>query len=405
MSNDQGATPPIRRGKGLRLSTQGQAEEADRPQQPEPPQLREADEAHRPRQPGPAEAADQSKTPAGAPSRRRGLRLSTSAPATDAATPEAQAPSGDPAPGVTQTVEASAALVPTPGAAPEATLSAAQRRIATARGPISYVSSGAGRPLLLIHGFGATGRIWDGARGALGDLRTAYAIDLPGFGASPPRPHAPTLAALADDVTAWADALGLDEFDLLGHSLGAAVAAVVAARRPERVGRLVAVSLGARRFAPELSAVGLARGPIDLTLGLARPLLDLWQPVNRAVLQSPAMAVTIGALVLHGPPATPGPWRAYLADHAAADPRAYLTSLAAPGDPTLLAALPAIVAPTLCVAGREDRVARLAETTTAQSLIAGSGLALIDGCGHLPMLERPEELHLAVRAFLSYDSR
>lgn len=353
MAAEHDPTEPIRRGRGLRLST----------------------EDGEPSGPNEGSTNEQEQTPV---QRRRGLRLSTQA----AAPPVEE--------------------VPIAGAATSTSTAADDRQVVqTACGPISYTRRGAGDPLLLLHGFGASGRIWADTMGALADLRTCYALDLPGFGGSPPLGAAPTLETLARAVVAFADALGLARFDLAGHSLGSATAAVVAGQHPARVGRLVALSLGARVFAPELAALSLGRGPLDLSLGLARPLLDLWQPVSRAVMQSPPMALTIGAQVLHRPPASAELWQGYLADHAAADPRAVLTSLAAPGDPSLLAALRAIVAPTLCIAGREDRVARLAETTTAHGLVAGSQLLVLDGCGHMVMLEQPAELHAAVRVFLS----
>jgi pimeloyl-ACP methyl ester carboxylesterase len=358
MAADPDEQPLIRRGKGLRLSTGA------------PP----------PAEPTPSPAAP--PAPAAGPepiSRRRGLRLSTQVAAPDLAGAEPAAPFER---------------------GPE--LEAVRWRIATSTGAISYMKSGQGRPLLLVHGYGATARIWAGARQSLGDLRTSYALDLPGFGASPPRSEAPTLPALADALVAFADALGLERFDLLGHALGAAVAAVVAGRHPARVGRLVAISLGARTFAPELAAVGRSRPPFDLTFGAARPLIDLWQPLSRMLMQSPPMALTLGALMLHRqPPSEAELWREFLADHAAADPRASITSLTAVGDQALLEALRAIVAPTLCIAGSEDRVARSVETRAAQELIGGSRLLMLDACGHMPMLEQPAAFHLAVRQFLA----
>lgn len=354
MAAEPDEQPAIRRGRGLRLSTEAPPPEEQASPQPAPP----------------PPAADQPI------SRRRGLRLST-----QVATPD----------------EAQAAP---PERQPD--LSAVHWRIATATGPISYVKAGAGRPLLLVHGYGATARIWGGARRALADLRTSYALDMPGFGASPPRGSSPTLPALAAEVLAFADALGLERFDLLGHSLGAAVAAVVAGTSPGRVGRLVAVSLGARAFAPELAAVGLSRPPFDLTFGAARPLIDLWQPLGRLLMQSPPMALTLGAVLLHNQPPTEAElWREFLADHAAADPRAYITALTAVGDQALLEALRSVVAPTLCIAGREDRVARPGETSAAQAMIAGSRLFMLDACGHMPMLEQPAAFHLALRQFLA----
>ncbi|NTU82713.1 MAG: alpha/beta hydrolase, partial [Chloroflexales bacterium] len=276
----------------------------------------------------------------------------------------------------------------------------ARWRIGTARGPISYLLAGEGAPLILLHGWGASAKVWGNTMGAVADLRSAYALDLPGFGESPARATTPTLAALADEVVAFADTLGLARFDLLGHSLGAAIAACVAGRHQERVGRLVVASLGARVFAPDLAALDITRPPLDMTLGLARPLFNLWQPVNRVVMQSPPLAMTMEAMLLHHRPSSDELWQSYLADHAAADARAYVTALTAVGDPALLDALRAIAAPTLCLAGREDRLSRLAETTTAHELIAGSTFVLLDDCGHVPMIEQPAAFNQAVRQFL-----
>ncbi|MFP7723364.1 alpha/beta fold hydrolase [Lysobacter sp. A3-1-A15] len=74
------------------------------------------------------------------------------------------------------------------------------------------------------------------------------AIDMPGHGASAHLPPAAdyTMAGFARAGFAMADSLGWDRFDLLAHSLGGAVASVMAAARPERVNRLLLVeSLGA----------------------------------------------------------------------------------------------------------------------------------------------------------------
>lgn len=331
--------PAIRRGRGLRLSTAGAAP----PEPPAPP-------------PEPAAGA--------APiARGRGLRLTTHSPEPDQAPP-------------------------------------LQARARVPAGLISYRRAGAGPPLLLIHGFGASGRIWRGAMRALAGDRACYAPDLPGSGDTPARPAAPTLEALADEVVAFADALGLERFALAGHSLGAAVAACVAGRPGARVERLVLTSLGVRRFAPELAALSLARPPLDLSLSLARPLLELWAPWASLAWRSPPAALLAGAQLLHSPPADPQLWEDLLADHARADGRAALTAAAARGDAGLQARMRAIAAPTLVVAGREDQVARLPDALTAHGLIPGARLAVIDACGHLPMVERPAEYHAALRAFL-----
>lgn len=373
MAADDANKPRIRRGQGLRLSTDGKTQgAASPPAEASPP----ADPA-----PPPADSAPPV-------SRRRGLRLSTQAPAGEPAAPAAEpqaAPEDD---------------VPIAGAAtaPAASL---RRQIETARGRVSYLQVGQGPPLLLIHGFGASARIWAGAMRALADRRTLYALDMPGCGETPPRVASPTLPALAAEVLAFANALDIEHFELAGHALGAAVAATAAARRPDRVRRLVTVSLGARAFAPELVTLSLSRASFDLTLGLARPFLTLWQPVSRMMMLSPPFAATMSAMMLYGQPASAELWQDYLADYAGTDPRAYLTSLTAVGDSALHDALRSITAPTLCVAGREDRVTRLAEATVAQGMIARSKLVVLEGCGHMPMVEQPEAFHRAVGEFLN----
>jgi pimeloyl-ACP methyl ester carboxylesterase len=322
--------------------------------------------------------------------RGRGMRLSTQSPPAE----EPQAPPAQPA-AADEPIARGRGLRLTTAAVAAAPLERAQARVRT--GLTSYLRLGEGPPLLLLHGFGASGRNWRGVMEALADRRSCIAPDLPGFGASPPRPAAPTLDALADEVLALADALGIARFDLAGHSLGAALAATIAGRNPERVGRVALTSFGVRPFAPELVALGVARPPLDLSIGLMRPLVDFWRPWSEAAMLTPPASALLGAAVLHGPPAEPALWREYLADHSAADGRAYLTSITAQGDPALQARLPAIGAPTLLIAGREDRVARLPTVQTAQALIPGARLLVIDGCGHLPMIEQPERYAAALR--------
>lgn len=403
MAGDPDETPEIRRGKGLRLSTRPptDAPRADAPSAP--PQLGAA---------APGAATPAADEPAGAPAspvrHSGGLRLSTQAPVEpSAAASEGAAPAtrAEP-PAAAPERDARAARAEPPATAPAATLErgaprSVRQRITTARGQISYLQAGNGSPLILLHGWGASARVWEGTLAALADLRAAYALDLPGFGESPARAATPTLMALADEVIAFADALGLEQFDLLGHALGAAVATCVASRlHQRRVGRLIVTSLGARMFAPDLAVLDLTRSPLDLTMGLARPLLNLWQSMNRAIMQSPPLATTLEALLIHRRPASAELWQNYLADHAAADGRAYLTALTAAGDLALHDALRAIFIPTLCLAGREDRLVSLTYANAAHELIAGSILRVIDDCGHIPMIEQPEVFHQAVREFL-----
>lgn len=102
-----------------------------------------------------------------------------------------------------------------------------------------------GIPALLVHGGAARLEQWSAQLAHLRRTRRAVALDLRGHGESePPRDHDLSLEAMADDVVAVADALGLDRFVVVAHSYGTGVAAVLASLHPARLAGLVLVDGG-----------------------------------------------------------------------------------------------------------------------------------------------------------------
>jgi pimeloyl-ACP methyl ester carboxylesterase len=118
-----------------------------------------------------------------------------------------------------------------------------------ANGLSFYVQDeGEGTPILLLHGFPDTGNLWRHQLPVL--LQSGYRViipDLRGRGRSerPEEVSAYRLSLIAQDVGAILDRLGIDRAHVVGHDWGAAVAWRVAATMPERVSRLVAISVGA----------------------------------------------------------------------------------------------------------------------------------------------------------------
>jgi 3-oxoadipate enol-lactonase len=94
-----------------------------------------------------------------------------------------------------------------------------------------------GDPVVLLHGLGDDARTWAPVADAFGGGR-AYAVDLRGHGGSD-RPGSYSFTLLRDDVVGLLDALGLERVTLVGHSLGAAVALLVAQHQPRRVSTLI----------------------------------------------------------------------------------------------------------------------------------------------------------------------
>ena len=125
---------------------------------------------------------------------------------------------------------------------------AARQKITSDNGlNLTYVElgTGEGTPLILLHGYTDNSRSWSLPAPYLGD-RPIYALDLRGHGASDAPACCYGLDSLAHDVVAFMDAKGIEQADLVGHSLGSMTAAIVAASEPERVNRLVLISSAMR---------------------------------------------------------------------------------------------------------------------------------------------------------------
>ena len=93
-----------------------------------------------------------------------------------------------------------------------------------------YVRRGAGKPLLLLHGIGGSWRSWQTILEDLATARDVIAVDLPGFGDTPPLEGPVTIATLADAVTAFLKEHDLLGIDAVGSSMGARLVLELARR-------------------------------------------------------------------------------------------------------------------------------------------------------------------------------
>lgn len=100
--------------------------------------------------------------------------------------------------------------------------------------------------IVLIHGSGCDGSLWDLLAGNLAPRMRVIAVDLPGHGASAPRGGGDTMKCYARSVAEAIGSLGLVKPAIGGHSLGGAVALTVVLENPELAGSLVLVGSGAR---------------------------------------------------------------------------------------------------------------------------------------------------------------
>ncbi|HLX41247.1 MAG TPA: alpha/beta hydrolase [Ktedonobacteraceae bacterium] len=117
-----------------------------------------------------------------------------------------------------------------------------------------YRVVGTGPPLVLIHGYGVSGQIWNRCIPYLAQTRQLYIIDLPGHGHSE-FSGAWRLREIAPLLAQWLRILALPPVALLGHSMGGAIAAHLAAHAPERIAQLVLVNAACLPFADTLPVI------------------------------------------------------------------------------------------------------------------------------------------------------
>ncbi|MGN6867280.1 MAG: alpha/beta fold hydrolase [Solirubrobacteraceae bacterium] len=237
-------------------------------------------------------------------------------------------------------------------------------------------------PVLLLHGQPGAAADWEPVRGALGDSVRTIAIDRPGWD------HRTPVTDLAGNAAAACAALDRAEFTratVVGHSLGAAVAAWIAGTRPERVGRLVLVSPAANTdslsavdyllAAPVvgwLASVGAMAGG-GLVLG-ARPLRR-W--VAEATALDDRYLRAAGRMLL-----APAAWRSFVREQ-----RFLVRDL-----PALEQRLGNIEAPTTIVAGTADHVVPIAAAGRLARQIPGAELVRVEHAGHLLHVQHANRL-------------
>ena len=114
---------------------------------------------------------------------------------------------------------------------------------------MAYMEAGNpdGQPLILIHGFSDSSRIWRLAITRLQEQFHIFAVDLRGFGQSDkPAQFIYSMPQHAEDILAFMDALHIPQADFIAHSMGTMIAQTVAFSAPNRVKKLVLASTMAR---------------------------------------------------------------------------------------------------------------------------------------------------------------
>jgi poly(3-hydroxyoctanoate) depolymerase len=246
---------------------------------------------------------------------------------------------------------------------------------------------GCGPPLLLVTGLGASLDLAEPfereltARGV-----QTVAFDAPGIGESTAYTLPRRMPGIARTIEAMLDALGYNRVDVLGVSLGGVVAQQLAYQAPRRVRRLVLAATG-----PGLGGVP---GSPRVLLALATPRRyhqpDYYRRIAGRIYGGQARRDPDA--MLHGTP-TRFVERPLV--------RGYLGQLYAIAGWTSLPWLHRLRQPTLVLAGDDDPIVPLLNGRILARRIPDAHLHVVDGGGHLLLLERPAEMAALVTGFLA----
>ena len=256
---------------------------------------------------------------------------------------------------------------------------------------------GRGDALVLVHGAGTSGAIWRRTMPALAEHRRVVAPDLPGYGGSPAAGPGFALEEVTDRLAA-----GLKEarvpapYDLVGHSMGGAIAILLAARHPERVRRLVLVAPAGLAALPRAAAALL--GAVAAPFAVARRTLATPLAGNALVRR-----LALAGVARNGARVPAEHARAVLASSAGATRIGPGLASAATAD--LRAALAGVRAPLGLVWGEHDPVIPPRRIDVIRRDRPEVQLRIVPDTAHAPMLERPEAFCAALEDVLAQLAR
>lgn len=252
------------------------------------------------------------------------------------------------------------------------------------------VSDSAAPPLVLIHGLGEAGvRDFYPILQSLAEKRRVIAFDLPGFGRSSKGNEEYTPARYVEVVRRLIDALAKGKADVVGHSMGGAIALMHAGTHPQQVRRLVLVD---------------AAGILHREAFVGEQVRATFDPARKEVPNVvEAIEAAAGRLLRKGREFEPPPELVLKS--------AWLRKGALGGEPGRIAALglittnlgtaiAAVQAPTLLLWGAKDHIAPLRTAQLLVDRLARAHLRILEGVGHVPMREAPSDTTAHLRRHL-----
>ncbi len=242
---------------------------------------------------------------------------------------------------------------------------------------IHYVVVGSGRPLVLLHGLGADWTSWSTYMPALARQHRVYAIDLLGFGSSDAPDVDYSIALQTQVVLGFLDAQHLQQVDLMGMSMGGFIGLNFARLYPERVRRLIAADAGGIVFDPSVPRPFIPQDERQIT-DFQRLMTPKPHSLPRFIIRDTLRR------------SRPRQWviQRYMKNRTS-------------GREFLDGKLQTINMPVLLLWGEQDRITPVSWGQAAHLQIPQSQLIILQGCGHIAVLDCRAQVLREMQKFLS----
>jgi pimeloyl-ACP methyl ester carboxylesterase len=254
---------------------------------------------------------------------------------------------------------------------------------------VAFIRAGHGPALVLLHGIGSNAKSWSPLQPLLSDY-TTMAWDMPGYGGSAPfAVDRPSPAHYADALKGMLDACAVEKATIVGHSLGAVVAAEFARIHADRVAALIL-------SAPALGSGVSPGGALPENVAVRLRDLETLGPAEFARIRAPNLCA---------PESSPAAKKAVEEAMASVSLPGYAQACGLLAEANLLEALPTLSLSGLVIGGGKDRVVPPEKARAAARAWKGARYAEIPHVGHAPYVEDPAAYAALLLSHLRETSR
>ncbi len=256
--------------------------------------------------------------------------------------------------------------------------------LVTEQGIVHYEYHGRGRPVLLLHGWLGSWRLWRNTLDVLGTEFKTYAIDFFGFGESLDRGQDFSVNNFVESVNQFMDRLGIVKAPLIGHSMGGTVSLAASLRYPEKVVKTCVIGSPIKGNSLNLLLKFSGYKGFANIVWTTPALLRLF--IGGYAYWISSQGATLSKMMVE--------------DLSKVTADSYFQSIGTLRDTDLSDQIGTLKMPVMGIYGKRDRIVNPNQHTILKEILPSARVEFLPGSGHFPMLDQPDVFHPLIQDFL-----